>query len=231
MTEPKKSDTTRLVLMPGLGGDARMYSAQIAAFPGTIVAAWLPPLRDEPLREYAVRMAAQPALRGVRAGEFVLAGASFGGMLSLEMAAVLRPAKVVLMGSCREPGAIAAPIRKMELASRLLPDALLGGLKRFGAAAVDAMGPLDDASRVVVDAMMRDVEMGFVRWAGRAIMAWPGCVDPGVPVVHVHGSRDRVIMCRRVRANVVIKGAGHVPNMTHASEVNAVIAGAMEGVS
>jgi pimeloyl-ACP methyl ester carboxylesterase len=45
-----------------------------------------------------------------------------------------------------------------------------------------------------------------------------------MPIHHVHGDRDRLIPIRRVRADRVITGAGHLLNVTHADSVNKFIA-------
>ena len=44
-----------------------------------------------------------------------------------------------------------------------------------------------------------------------------------VPVVHVHGDRDRVIPLARVAPDHVIAGAGHLLTLTHAAAVNALL--------
>jgi pimeloyl-ACP methyl ester carboxylesterase len=72
--------------------------------------------------------------------------------------------------------------------------------------------------------MARELPIPFIRWAARAIMEWPGCPNPGAPVIHIHGDRDWVIPMKRVRADRIIRGGMHVLNMSHPSEVNAFIA-------
>jgi thioesterase domain-containing protein len=77
----------RLVLLPGLGADERLFQAQRAAIPELEVPAWPDPVPGESLREFAAR-----AAEAVPAGEgLYLGGSSFGGMVALEMAARVRP--------------------------------------------------------------------------------------------------------------------------------------------
>mgnify|MGYP002134121747 CR=1 FL=1 len=55
------------------------------------------------------------------------------------------------------------------------------------------------------------MSIDFIRWAGFAITHWPGLADPGVPVHHIHGTRDWVIPISRLRTpptHVVQGGAG-----------------------
>jgi pimeloyl-ACP methyl ester carboxylesterase len=49
-----------------------------------------------------------------------------------------------------------------------------------------------------------------------------------VPVHHVHGSRDRLIPLRRVRADRVVEGAGHLLTLTHPDAVSRFLIEIME---
>src|SRR5204862_359360 len=60
----------------------------------------------------------------------------------------------------------------------------------------------------------------FIRWASRAIFSWPGVAELPMPVLHIHGDRDRLIPLRRVKPDRVIRGAGHLLNLTHPDAVN-----------
>src|SRR4051812_19762115 len=87
----------RLILLPGLGADERMFAPQRATFPRLEVPRWLTPQPRESLPDYARRMAA-----GIDPSEpLFLGGSSFGGMVALEMARHVRPRAVFLIGSCR----------------------------------------------------------------------------------------------------------------------------------
>ncbi len=76
--------------------------------------------------------------------------------------------------------------------------------------------------------MAKELPVGFLRWAARAVVEWDGCgedeLGPGVPVHHIHGTRDWVMPVSRVNATEVIKGGAHVLNMSHPREVNAMLA-------
>ena len=78
----RSNSTARLIMLPGLGADERLFEPQRAAFPGLEVPPWLPHEPEESLDAYARRMAATiwPS------EHFYIGGASFGGMVALEMA-------------------------------------------------------------------------------------------------------------------------------------------------
>ncbi len=213
----------RLVLIPGLGADARMFEGQRGAFPGSRVLGWIPHVEGESLGAYAQRLwrMVVPRKQGL-----VLAGASMGGMIALEIARRADRGEVtgvVLIGSCRSPEAIAPPLRRLEAAMRRVPPGLLGIMRPMSGAIIRSLGPWDNRTRDLLAAMIDAADLRFVRWGAGAIMGWPGVPEPGVPVWHVHGRRDRVIRWRHAGASHVIAGAGHVPGMTHPDEVNRVI--------
>ncbi len=104
-------------MLPGLGADARLFMAQGDAFPNLRVPAWLPPQRNEDLASYGQRMA--EAL-----GEeepFYLGGASFGGMIALEMASRLSPLGIFLIGSCASARSIPTYARVLGFFAQGLP--------------------------------------------------------------------------------------------------------------
>src|SRR5262249_3648447 len=88
-----------IILLSGMAADERLFAPQRAAFPSLRVPAWIAPRPGEPLRAYAARLARQvdpgcPCLVG---------GASFGGVVALEMAPLLQARACVLIGSIRAP--------------------------------------------------------------------------------------------------------------------------------
>jgi pimeloyl-ACP methyl ester carboxylesterase len=92
---------TRLILLPGLAGDATMWQGQLEA-----LADWRPVVTDVHAREgndSIEGMAA--ALLAAHEGELVLCGASMGGMLAMEAArqAPARIAGLALLGTNARP--------------------------------------------------------------------------------------------------------------------------------
>jgi len=68
--------------------------------------------------------------------------------------------------------------------------------------------------------MLAATPPAFVRWAANAVFSWPGVRELPMPVHHIHGDRDRLIPIRRVRPDRIVRGAGHLLNLTHADAVN-----------
>ena len=220
----------QIVLLPGTGADGRMFDGLRAEFPQIVVPEW-PDVSAQPvpsLIEFARCLVRQMLKSGqIASGEshpnIILGGASFGGMLALEVAKIIKPRAVVLMGSCRHPSAVARPLAIVEWLGRPVPYWILERLKFLSGIGGYALGPMEPAHQRLLSQMLRDTPMQFVAWSARAIFEWPGCPDPGVPVLHIHGRRDRVIPAAKVAADVWVDGCGHVPSMTHPQEVCEVL--------
>jgi pimeloyl-ACP methyl ester carboxylesterase len=207
----------RMILLPGLGADARLLAPQQAAFPGIVVPAWQEPRANESLPSYAARL----ATRFSPGPDDIIGGVSFGGMLALEIARHYPVRAVIIIASCRHPRAIAPMTRRFARVGLKFP--LPGAASRLAPLAVGALGPMGEADRRVILDMAEAVPFSFIRWGARAILDWQGCESLTFPVLHIHGKRDRIILCRAVGPDIAIEGAGHVVNLTHADKVNAAI--------
>ena len=71
-----------LILLSGMGADGRLFREQRGCFPNLITPDWIPHRRGDTLASYAERMA-----RHIDPGcPCYVGGASFGGMVALEIA-------------------------------------------------------------------------------------------------------------------------------------------------
>ena len=70
--------------------------------------------------------------------------------------------------------------------------------------------------------MASPVPSSFFKWGCSAILDWrPSPVS--APVFHLHGDRDLLIPVHRVRPTQVVRGGGHLLNLTHPAEVTSFI--------
>jgi pimeloyl-ACP methyl ester carboxylesterase len=212
--------TKRLMLLPGVGADRRLFDEQRSCAADLQIIDWIDPAApDEPLSDYAKRLAA--SLDAPR--PFVIGGASFGGMVALELARHLQPDAVILIGSCRSPSSLPVSYRFLRACSDLVTEVLFG--RSFAASPLIAsrFGVRSREHRHLFSDMLRQTSPSFVRWATRAIFGWQGIDELPVPIHHIHGEDDRIIPLRRVTPDAVVSRAGHMLSVTHPAEVNAFI--------
>ena len=225
---------SQLLLLPGLAADRRLLAPQRAAAPDLAVPDWLPPRPEEGLPAYAKRCAEAWVFGDGTAASpdrpFRLGGVSFGGMVALEIGRALLdagapPAGVFLIASCRSRDAVTGGFRLRASAGSLLPAgavrAVLGG---FGARRFARREGLTGDWPATLAAMGRDTNVPALFRFARMAAAWDlsagEAARPGFPVYQIHGERDPVIPCRPQDCDVVLPGAGHLINVTHADAVN-----------
>jgi pimeloyl-ACP methyl ester carboxylesterase len=223
----KPQHKARLLLLPGLGADKRMFGPQQDAFPNLEVPAWIDPLRRESLNEYAKRMAESMAASispSIDAHEpFYLGGASFGGMAALAIASHLKPRAVFLLGSCRDRRAVAMRLRIAAHVGSRLPDAVINIKSLIPPWRWSVLAELDYAQRCLYCQMITDISPRFLKWAAGAIARWDGVHDLDMPIHHIHGQNDGIIRTAHVHANRIVPTAGHLVSNSHADQVNAFI--------
>lgn len=204
-----------------------MYAPQRAMFPRLEVPRWIQPLPRESLADYARRMASK-----IDTSEpFFLGGASFGGMVALEMARHVHPRAVFLIGSCRAPTGVPWSLRCLGRMARFVPGAMLGVLHALAARSASRFGELTTEQHDMLVTMMCDADPRFLQWGGGALARWAGARALDMPVHQIHGSDDRIMPCRFSSADMVVTGAGHLLNVTHADVVNRFLAERMSVLS
>lgn len=209
-----------LFVLSGIGGDERLFDAQRAVRDIRPIARIEPEDAREPLSHYAARLA-----RTLPIDEpFDLGGASFGGMIALELARHLSPERVFLFGSCRSLDGVAPLLRAAHSLATIAPDRLLHPPRMLQTLLARFFGATTPTHVELFAQMLAATPPSFLRWAVRAVFTWSGVADLPIPIHHVHGARDRVIPVHRVKPDCVIAGAGHLLNVTHADAVNGWLA-------
>lgn len=204
-----------LLLLPGMGADARMFRPQQHAFPELQVAEWIPPEPREAIAHYAERMAQRVTL----SPNCCLGGASFGGVVALEMAALLPVKKCILIGSLRSPAGLRWIYPRLRHMS---------GLSAFGPRSAEASlwmaGPLCGPTLRGILRQLADADGRFLSWAVRALLEWnPSANIANVSISQIHGQQDWLLPARLSQADVIVPGAGHLLSLTHWREVNEFI--------
>ena len=138
----------------------------------------------------------------------VVGGSSLGGMVALEIAQLLNPKSIVLLGS-------AANRKEVQpMLSLLSPLA--------NAAPVKIIQALVGKHRSLVSTMFADSDPEFIRAMCAYLPSWDGYHGPIDNVFRLHGRRDHVIPCPAAGCEIV-EEAGHLLAITHAAETAAFL--------
>lgn len=217
----------RLILIPGMGADERMFAPQLAAFPDAECAAFIKPNLLETIPDYAKRFGESLGLRDGGKPP-VIVGASFGGFVASEMARTFDVRALVLIGSAASASELPPHMRlSRSLAAVLNPLPLLAPW--VARLVLDIHGPSMSPFGRTIAEMISSNSPAFFYWACGAVMRWRKSDEPiRGPIYHIHGTRDRMLPIRFAKPTQIISDAGHVISMSHGKIVNAFIAKAID---
>ena len=203
-------------LLSGIGADERVFLPQLKGLPNVLVPGWIEPKPRESLAGYARRMAARVAPHG----PCFVGGASFCGMLALEMARHLEAKCCFLIGSVASPRefplwltlprvapavAHVLPFRPLVRASSLL-------LTKWPRAFSPCMRAFAE--------QIAQANPHFLQWATGALLEWKGAEPLTIPIYRIHGAKDRVLPLRTSRGIEIIPDGGHMVSLSHGPTVN-----------
>lgn len=204
-----------------MGADARMFAPLRSDLPQLVTPDWIEPERGESLVAYARRLA-----KAVDPGRpCYVGGASFGGVVALEVAAALPAARACfLIGSMRTPDGL--PLR-LRVLRPLTP--LIGLLPLFSWLIPPLVGTAFGPTARGIAQQLAEADSQFLRWAARALLTWkPSSAAANVRVIQIHGGRDRVFPIQLEQPDCMVAEAGHVLSITHPNATAAFLRSAME---
>ena len=216
----------KLYLIPGTGTDKRLFTEQFKDFPDIIVPEWLPPLgKTESVVSYAKRMSA--AIDASSA--FIVGGVSLGGMIAQEIALILKPAAVLLISTCSDSKSISLIHRLAGKLMRRTPNFIVKLQFKIAASLLNRLTPAKLVHKEIYAQMLKEMSPELVRWQSGAATEWKLSQPLSMPVFHIHGTKDKIIPLKNIKADVTVPG-GHLINVTEAGAVNAYIKKFLNGL-
>jgi pimeloyl-ACP methyl ester carboxylesterase len=208
----------KVYFISGLGADRRIFkNIQLPPSFQPVFLDWIPPLKNESLSQYALRLAENID----RNEEFSLIGLSMGGMLAVEIARQLQPVQTILISSIPVSGQLPSYYRWLGALQlhKLLPVVVV---KRT--ALVKRLFTAETREdKKMLDAMVRNMDVPFMRWALGAILQWKNSIVPE-HLFQLHGTRDEILPVRLTKPTYRIKKGGHLMILNRAREINALLA-------
>ncbi len=133
--------------------------------------------------------------------EDVIGGSSLGGMVAIEIAKIIKPRGLVLIGSALYPNEIQSMLMLLSPFAAITPISLIQTLV--------------GKHKHIVSQMFAESQPEFIRAMCQYLPSWNGCQGDQVEVFRLHGKKDHVIPCPASGCEV-IDGAGHLIAYTHA---------------
>jgi pimeloyl-ACP methyl ester carboxylesterase len=213
-------------MIPGSGTDKRMYAPQLERFPDMEIPEWLPPLeKKETLDSYANRLAATIDT----SSPFILGGVSLGGMIAQQIALQLKPVAVLLIASCSNAHAIPLRFRVAGRFIRWLPNFIVKIMLLWMSFIVRLATSF--RHKTLYAQMLKELSPDLVRWQSGASTEWALKTALTMPVFQIHGAKDAIIPIKKIKPDIIIEDGGHLINVTHADDINRLIADCFEWYS
>lgn len=202
--------------MPGLAASPKIF--ENIKLPGDtfemFYLEWQLPLDNEPLADYAKRIAAF-----IKHDNPVLVGVSFGGVLVQEIAKVIKARKVIIISSVRCNAEFPRRMRfaKMTHAYKVFPTSLM---QRVDWLAKFSFGNNMISQRLnLYEKYLSVRDKKYLDWAFKSIIMWDRA-EPDTSVVHIHGDADEVFPARYLKDFIAVKGGKHVMIINKAKWLN-----------
>lgn len=206
----------KVYFFPGLGADAAL--APFHPLPGHDVE-WLE-WPHGPFRDWPGFLDALQAGKALVAGS-VFVGISFGGMAAQAMAMRVRPGAILLIGSCRSSREVAPIVRSVRPFLGLLPAPLFHPSLMPRTVASHFFGIRAREHLDLLYSMGLRLSPAATRALSRLALSFTSSVPEGLPVLSIHGEKDRMIPAGAAPRDSVIQEGGHLISLTHTEAVNA----------
>ncbi|MFD3000740.1 alpha/beta hydrolase [Pontibacter toksunensis] len=207
-----------IYLISGLGADWRMF--RLLKLPeqfGKQYVEWIPPKSiDEPLPDYANRLK-----QLLPEPDPILIGLSYGGVVAIELAKILKPRKTIIISSLATRHALPWYYRalgSMKLQRWVPLKVLQSGMPL----APWFFGAHTRPNKKLLKEVILDIDELFLRWSLGQLLDWQQEeVLPGL--VHIHGTADRVLPLYDRPGLIKVPGGEHLMVLHQPGEISAIL--------
>ncbi len=203
-----------LYLLSGLGADKRVFDFLDLGNHNIHHIAWIRPLENESLSEYAKRLCNE-----INCLNPILIGVSFGGIVAMEIGKIIKTEKIILISSARTANDI--PMR-FKLAGKLKLHRTIPPSFKVRNNPIQSwlFGVQTKAEKELLTSILNDTDPYFLRWAIDTLVRWNN-VDLLENVKQIHGTKDKILPFKK--ADFVIEGGEHLMIVSRATEVSKMI--------
>lgn len=205
-----------IYVFSGLGADERVFKNLDFSDLQVVHIKWIIPEPNETIEHYASRIR-----QSIITPNPVLIGYSFGGIMAIEVAKQIETEKIILIASAKTRKEIPPYYRfagKLRI-HRLLPAALLKYPNFF---TNWIFGTKTAEDKQILKQILVETDPGYLKWAIDQIVCWKNTFIPD-NLIHIHGTKDRVLPIRFVKQDITIETGGHLMTLNRAEGLSAII--------
>ncbi|MDP2384732.1 MAG: alpha/beta hydrolase [Bacteroidota bacterium] len=205
-----------IYIFSGLGADHRVFQNIDFGENKVTHIPWISPLQNESIEEYAKRIS-----RAITDKEPVLIGLSFGGIMAMEIAKQIEVKKLVLISSAKTKNEIPPLYRFLGALKvhKLIPAFFI---KKCNFINNWLFGVETAFDKNLLKQILEEMDERFLKWAINVIVNWENTtVYPQVK--HIHGTKDRILPFKNVKADFAVKNGGHFMVLNMAEEISGLL--------
>lgn len=197
----------------GFGADERVFAKLNFGENPVHFIPWLDPEKGERIEYYAKRMS-----ENIHHKNPVLLGLSFGGMMCIEIAKIIKAEKVILISSIKSLHEIPYWMKvsgrfRLHKIFPLRSNRLFEPIENYN------LGLEHQAEIQLVKEYRKNIGQQYTNWAVHQILNWKNKWQPE-NLFHIHGNKDHIFSIRNIKADYIIKNGGHFMIMNRPDKVN-----------
>lgn len=202
--------------IPGLGTTKELFINTQFKNHQIVVLDWPKPSKQDDMRSYAKKFI--PQINTDK--PFALLGVSFGGMLCVELSKIISPQETILISTCKTRCELPWFIRLM----KYIPLHKIINEKYHRKMAYHGRWFIGFGSAYIPEflGMVDSMQQNYFRYCIHIICTWNNLELPN-SYYHIHGTNDRLLSHKNVKATVLIKDGSHAMVVFKADEINVLI--------
>ena len=194
--------------MPGMAASPKIF--EYLKLPKNFeihLLSWIPPLKDEPLTNYAKRMCKRVVHKNP-----ILLGVSFGGILVQEMAKHIFVKKIIIISSIKAKEELPLPmiVAKRTNVHKLLPTKLIENIEYL---TIFAFGKGIKKRVALYQKYLSERNSEYLNWAINALVNWDQNKFSN-KLIHIHGDSDTVFPIKNLINHFIKIKGGHAVIIT-----------------
>lgn len=198
----------------GLGADKRVF--QFLKLDCELIPIdWIMPLKNEPIENYALRLAKVIDTDE----EFGILGVSFGGLIAVELSKKLNPTLTILISS-------AETNKELRLIYRLFgKTGIVNWIPKefFNPPKFLAHWIFGTRRKKLLNAILDDTDLVFAKWAIQELLTWKNVEKIANPCLKISGTKDKLIPPNNAKNINLIKNGEHFMIADKAVEISQII--------
>lgn len=205
--------------IPGLGFNQDVIESILAQGLDIETINWIEPLINESIISYAFRMSDlidnnQP---------ITLIGHSFGGIIAQEISQIMDLDQIILISTCKSRAENSLSLKSLsplKINKIIKKDLILKTFplwsRNYGYETEDEMD--------LFKSMIKKCTDTYLSWALKSISIWQRNYDIDIPIIHIHGNKDRTFPIKNIK-NVthIIEGGNHFMIYKKAKEIAEIL--------